>query len=77
MLVTLVHDPSGLFREGAEFRALDWSTSMHLGRWAEGSEWRWRSNGRAYGVRVVGDTAVREDGAVLRTRLTTYEWVRG
>ena len=73
MSVTLLHD-AGPFRRGASFRTLDWAISAHSDVWPNNSRWLWQSRGQSHRVKVVGGVPVRDDGAVLHTNSSRYEW---
>jgi hypothetical protein len=65
-----------MFRRGAEFRNVDWAISAHGKVWPEGSKWLWEGRGEPHKVLVVGrgKVPIRDDGAILETTTTRYEW---
>ncbi len=73
MAVTLLQD-AGAFRAGATFHTLDWAISANSDVWPNGSKWEWNGYGPAHTVTIVAGIPVRDDGAVLRTTQSRYEW---
>ena len=71
--MVILLDDCGVFRKGAEFRCLDWALSAHAEVWPNGSRWRWEGR-REHTVKVVGGIPVRDDGAIMYTTQSRYEW---
>ena len=65
---------AGIFRQGATFKTLDWAISAAGEVWPNGSKWLWRTRSSEHQVKIVGGVPVRDDGAVLHSCLSRYEW---
>jgi len=76
MAVIVTHDPSGLYKPGAEFRVVDWATTHQLGNWPPGIRFRVEQRDGTYRAKVIGKLMIREDGAKLITRAGgRYVWL--
>jgi len=74
MTVIIQHDPSGLYRSGAEFRVIDWAESVRQERWASGTRFHVATRSGAWDARMVGLVCRRSDGAVLKVHRGGRYW---